>query len=206
MALLSQWIDYIQIPKKQLYDDLNALSINRMHRKLLPLYLDTYLKHGKVVWIQSEIHILQEVLKDILEITTTEFQTTCAKEDSDNFIKMVSSRLPNVNENIISIICQVMSLSTEFENGMIDIEIKETTCPPWIADCAKYILKSGNDMSETSITKQYQLAYWFSELRKAFSDDNEAKDLLYKLSDIFNQSNDTKREMIQILYNLDGKI
>ena len=108
--LLSPWIKREYLGRKNLIQDLKALEINRNSRKFIAKAIEDYaFLNGKLLWTIEEIPLLQDVLKDIFDITEATFNSILLNANADGLRKIICDKSVGFNSQEVEEICNVLT-------------------------------------------------------------------------------------------------
>lgn len=117
--LMQPWIEREYISRKVLLHDLKSLEIKRDVRKFINKAIEDYaFLNGKLLWRIEEIPILQNVLKDVLDIKDSEFNNIILNGEPENLIRLIESKTIGLNNQEINELCNVLTkVGERYESG-----------------------------------------------------------------------------------------
>ncbi len=108
--LLSAWIPKGKLKSKLLYADFKTLNLNREYRDHIKELINEYLFCGGcLIWKETDIPKLQELLKAVLGITKEEFDNCVLQGDANKLINMIKSRTYGFTEEDVNVVCAIIT-------------------------------------------------------------------------------------------------
>jgi energy-coupling factor transporter ATP-binding protein EcfA2 len=111
-AIMEPWLPHDeQIKHDELISALNSLEVSRVNRKLLNLMIATYTNHqGHIIWAESSIPTLQNLLFDILSLSKTTFDGCVGSGNPDTLSAFVQKKTKGLMKEQIVEICNVLTM------------------------------------------------------------------------------------------------
>jgi hypothetical protein len=110
-AIMEPWLPHDQIKHDELISALNSLEVSRVNRKLLSIMIATYTNHqGHIIWGESSIPSLQNLLFDILSLSKTKFDGFVESGNPDTLRVFVQKKTTGLMKEQIDEICSVLTV------------------------------------------------------------------------------------------------
>ncbi|NMD72628.1 ATP-binding protein [Bacillus sp. DNRA2] len=110
-AIMEPWLPHDQIKHDELNSALNSLEVSRVNRKLLSIMIATYTNHkGHIIWNESSIPTLQNLLFDILSLSKTTFDGFVESGNPDTLRAFVQKKTRGLMKEQIDEICSVLTM------------------------------------------------------------------------------------------------
>jgi hypothetical protein len=110
-AIMEPWIPGERIEIAELANALNRLDVTRGDRKLLAVMLCTYNNHnGHIIWNESSLGILRQLLMDILDISEKVFRDMISAGNPDVLRKEVDLKTIGLTVEQIDEICHILTM------------------------------------------------------------------------------------------------
>jgi hypothetical protein len=109
-AIMEPWLPGEKIEFDELARSLRSLEISRPHRKLLSVMLCTYRDHnGHILWNENSIGILKDILFDVLDISTKQYEEAVKSENPDILRRAVMIKTTGFMVEEIDEICSIIT-------------------------------------------------------------------------------------------------
>lgn len=109
-AIMEPWLPGEKIEFDELARSLRSLEISRPHRKLLSIMLCTYRDHnGHILWNENSIGILKDILFDVLDISTKQYEEAVKSENPDILRRAVMIKTTGFMVEEIDEICSIIT-------------------------------------------------------------------------------------------------
>ncbi|WP_222705300.1 ATP-binding protein [Bacillus marasmi] len=110
-AIMEPWLPHDQIKHEELISALNSLEVSRINRKLLSIMIATYTNHqGHIIWDETSIPTLQNLLFDILALSKTAFDGFVESGNPDTLRAFVHKKTTGLIKEQIDEICCVLTM------------------------------------------------------------------------------------------------
>ncbi|MEH7301094.1 ATP-binding protein, partial [Neobacillus drentensis] len=110
-AIMEPWLPHDQIKHVELSSALNSLEVSRVNRKLLSMMIATYTNHqGHIIWDESSIPTLQNLLFDILSLSKTTFDGFVESGIPDTLRAFVQKKTTGLLNEQNDEICSVLTM------------------------------------------------------------------------------------------------
>ena len=111
-AIMEPWLPLDdQIKHDALISALNSLEVSRVNRKLLSIMIATYTNYqGHIIWDESSIPTLQNLLFDILSLSKTTFDGFVDSCNPDTLRAFVQKKTKGLMKEQIDEICSVLTM------------------------------------------------------------------------------------------------
>jgi hypothetical protein len=110
-AIMEPWLPHDQILHEELISAFNSLEVSRVNRKLLSIMIATYTNHqGHIIWAESSIPTLQNLLFDILSLSKTTFDTFVESGNPDALRAFIQKKTTGLMKEQIDEICSVLTM------------------------------------------------------------------------------------------------
>jgi energy-coupling factor transporter ATP-binding protein EcfA2 len=110
-AIMEPWLSHDQIKHDELISALNSLEVSRVNRKLLSIMIATYTNHqGHIIWYESSIPTLKNLLFDILSLSKTTFDGFVESGNPDTLRAFVQKKTTGLMKEQIDEICSVLTM------------------------------------------------------------------------------------------------
>ena len=110
LMLLQPWLEREKISGKVLKADLKSLDLRRKDKLLIRDYIDDYVFcGGKQIWRVEDIPRLQYLIKAILGISSSEFESAISTGIPEELRKLVQNRTTSLTMQEIDEICNVLT-------------------------------------------------------------------------------------------------
>lgn len=110
LMLLQPWLEREKISGKVLKADLKSLDLRRKDKLLIRDYIDDYVFcGGKQIWRVEDIPRLQYLIKAILGISSSEFESAISTGIPEELRKLVQNRTMSLTMQEIDEICNVLT-------------------------------------------------------------------------------------------------
>ena len=107
--LMQQWIDAPRIKDKALLDSIRIIDIPKRAKAKVNQLIDDYsLLNGYLYWKSNEFPELSNLLRDVLNIKTDDFESIDTPDELREFVKM---RTGITNQEIVDKICYLLTYS-----------------------------------------------------------------------------------------------
>jgi energy-coupling factor transporter ATP-binding protein EcfA2 len=117
-AIMQPWLPHDQIKHDELISALNSLEVSRVNRKLLSIMIATYTNHqGHIIWDESSIPTLQNLLFDILSLSKTTFDGFVKSGNPDTLRAFIQKKTTGLMIEQIDEICSVLTME-EADDGI----------------------------------------------------------------------------------------
>lgn len=118
--LLQPWIQREKISRKVLKNDLRSLDMDRKMKRSITDYIDDYsFCGGRLVWHVGEIKGLQELVKSVLGITKSEFESCILTGEADDLRLMIGRKTFQMTADEIDEVCNVLTKVEVSENEQL---------------------------------------------------------------------------------------
>ncbi|RSK29283.1 ATP-binding protein [Bacillus sp. HMF5848] len=110
-AIMEPWLPHDQIKHGELISALNSIEVSRVNRKLLSIMIATYTNHqGHIIWDESSVPTLQNLLFDILSLSKTTFDGFVESGNPDTLRAFVQKKTTGLMKEQIDEICSVLTM------------------------------------------------------------------------------------------------
>lgn len=113
-AIMEPWLPDEEILFPELVSALKSLEVSKVHRKLLSVMIVTYKNHqGHLVWHESSIQLLRELLFDVLALTKTEFESFVQSQNPNTLRLFVTKKTNGLEAKQVEEICSILTMDGE---------------------------------------------------------------------------------------------
>jgi hypothetical protein len=112
--LMQPWIDRPQISADELRVSLKTLELSRENRKIINILAGIYIGNGgKMIWAETSISLLQELIRDIVELSDGEFSEIVTGGTPDTLKRFIDNITSGLSADDIEEICYVLTKAGE---------------------------------------------------------------------------------------------
>jgi hypothetical protein len=112
--LMQPWIDRPQISAGELSVSLKTLELSRENRKIINILAGIYIGNGgKMIWAETSISLLQELIRDIVELSDREFSKIVTEGTPDTLKRFINDKTSGLSADDVEEICYVLTKAGE---------------------------------------------------------------------------------------------
>ena len=110
--LLQPWISHQRIRRKELMEDLRRINVPRQVKRQVEELIDNYsFCGGRLIWKVEEIESLQKLVRDVLDISDSEFAHVVQARSAQGLRALVADRTCGLSTQEIEEVCYVLTMT-----------------------------------------------------------------------------------------------